>query len=98
MVTKPDFNSFNSRSFFKACFISSSKTVELAKKTGAKLHVFHLSTGKELSLFRNDIPLKDKKITAEVCVHHLHFTNEDYETKGKVDEQFLKDLTQFILK
>ncbi|MBS4040740.1 MAG: dihydroorotase [Flavobacteriales bacterium] len=66
----------------EACFISSSKTVELAKKTGAKLHVFHLSTGKELSLFRNDIPLKDKKITAEVCIHHLWFSEEDYETKG----------------
>jgi dihydroorotase len=66
----------------EACFISSSKTVELAKKTGAKLHVFHLSTGKELSLFRNDIPLKDKKITAEVCIHHLWFSEEDYQTKG----------------
>lgn len=66
----------------ESCFISSSKTVELAKKTGAKLHVFHLSTGKELSLFRNDIPLKDKKITAEVCIHHLWFSEEDYETKG----------------
>ena len=68
----------------EACFISSSKTVELAKKTGAKLHVFHLSTGKELSLFRNDIPLKDKKITAEVCIHHLWFSEEDYETKGNL--------------
>ncbi|MCJ8154247.1 dihydroorotase [Chryseobacterium sp. SSA4.19] len=66
----------------EACYISSSKAVELAKKTGARLHVFHLSTAKEMELFRNDIPLKDKKITAEVCVHHLTFTNEDYETKG----------------
>ncbi|WP_373708850.1 dihydroorotase [Kaistella sp.] len=66
----------------EACYISSSKAVELAKKTGARLHIFHLSTAKETELFRNDIQLKDKKITAEVCVHHLTFTNEDYETKG----------------
>ncbi len=66
----------------EACYLSSSKAVELAKKTGARLHIYHLSTAKEMELFRNDIPLKDKKITAEVCVHHLHFTNEDYETKG----------------
>jgi len=65
-----------------ACYISSSKAIELAKKTGARLHVFHLSTGKETSLFSNKIPLKDKKITAEVCVHHLWFSDEDYEKKG----------------
>ena len=66
----------------EACFISSSKAVELAEKTGARLHIFHISTAKETELFRNDIPLKDKKITAEVCVHHLTFTNDDYEFKG----------------
>ncbi len=66
----------------EACYISSSKAVELAEKTGARLHIYHLSTAKETGLFRNDIPLKDKKITAEVCIHHLHFTNADYETKG----------------
>lgn len=66
----------------EACYKSSSKAIELAKKTGARLHVFHLSTAIETELFRNDIPLKDKKITAEVCVHHLTFTNEDYETRG----------------
>lgn len=66
----------------EACYISSSKAIELARKTGARLHVFHLSTAKEMELFRNDIPLKEKKITAEVCVHHLTFTNEDYATKG----------------
>lgn len=66
----------------EACYISSSKAIELAKKTGARLHVFHLSTAKEMELFRNDISLKEKKITAEVCVHHLTFTNEDYEAKG----------------
>ncbi len=61
---------------------TSSKAVELAEKTGARLHVFHVSTAKETGLFRNDIPLKDKKITAEVCVHHLTFTDLDYDTKG----------------
>jgi dihydroorotase len=66
----------------EACYISSSKAIELAKKTGARLHVFHLSTAKELDLFTNKIPLEDKQITAEVCVHHLWFTNADYETKG----------------
>lgn len=66
----------------EACYLSSSKAVELAKKTGARLHIYHLSTAVETSLFRNDIPLKDKKITAEVCVHHLTFTDADYETKG----------------
>ena len=66
----------------EACYLSSSKAIELAKKTGARLHVFHLSTGKETELFTNKIPLKDKKITAEVCVHHLWFTDEDYDKKG----------------
>lgn len=66
----------------EACYKSSSKAIELAKITGARLHVFHLSTAIETELFRNDIPLKEKKITAEVCVHHLTFTNQDYETKG----------------
>ena len=66
----------------EACYLSSSKAVALAKKTGARLHVFHLSTGKETDLFRNDIPLEQKKITAEVCVHHLWFSEADYDTKG----------------
>ena len=66
----------------EACYISSSKAIELAKKTDARLHVFHLSTGKETNLFSNKIPLKDKKITAEVCIHHLWFSDEDYEKKG----------------
>jgi dihydroorotase len=65
-----------------ACYLSSSKAIELAKKTGARLHVFHVSTAKETQLFSNKIPLKDKKITAEVCVHHLWFTDDDYEKKG----------------
>jgi len=66
----------------EACYLSSSKAIELAKKTGARLHVFHLSTAKETNLFSNKIKLKDKKITAEVCVHHLWFTDKDYNQKG----------------
>jgi dihydroorotase len=66
----------------EACYLSSSKAIALAKKTGARLHVFHLSTGKETHLFENNIPLKDKKITAEVCIHHLWFSDADYENKG----------------
>lgn len=66
----------------EACYISSSKAIELAKKTGARLHIFHLSTAMEMDLFRNDIPLEEKQITAEVCVHHLWFTDADYKTKG----------------
>ncbi len=66
----------------EACFLSSSRAVALAKKTGARLHVFHLSTAKELKLFDNKKPLKEKMITAEVCVHHLWFNDSDYKTKG----------------
>ena len=66
----------------EACYLSSSKAIELAKKTGARLHVFHVSTAKETHLFRNDIPLEEKQITAEVCVHHLWFSDKDYEEKG----------------
>lgn len=67
----------------EACYHSSAMAVELADKYGSKLHVLHLSTGRELSLFA-DSPLKDKKITAEVCVHHLWFTDEDYERYGSL--------------
>jgi len=66
----------------EACYISSSRAIELAKKTGARLHVFHLSTEKETHLFSNKLPLAEKKITAEVCIHHLYFTDKDYKTKG----------------
>jgi dihydroorotase len=66
----------------EACYLSSSRAIELAKKTGARLHVFHLSTAKEMELFTNKIPLEQKQITAEVCLHHLWFTDADYETKG----------------
>ncbi len=65
-----------------ACYLSSSQAIALARETGARLHVFHLSTGKETALFRNDIPLSEKKITAEACIHHLWFSDADYETKG----------------
>ncbi len=66
----------------EACYLSSSKAIDLAKKTGARLHVFHLSTGIETNLFRNDIPLEQKKITSEVCIHHLWFSEVDYDEKG----------------
>lgn len=66
----------------EACYLSSSRAIALAKKTGARLHVFHVSTGKETFLFDNTIPLKDKKITSEVCIHHLWFSDEDYQEKG----------------
>ncbi len=68
----------------EACYLSSSKAIALAKKTGARLHVFHLSTAKEMELFTNKIPIEEKQITAEVCIHHLWFTNADYETKGNL--------------
>jgi dihydroorotase len=65
----------------EACYLSSSKAIALARKTGARLHVFHVSTAKEIGLFSN-IPLEEKQITAEVCIHHLWFTNDDYAKKG----------------
>ena len=66
----------------EACYASSSMAVELAKKHDARLHILHISTAKELELFNNDIPLSEKRITAEACIHHLWFTDEDYATKG----------------
>ncbi len=66
----------------EACYISSSKAINLAKKTGARLHVFHLSTAIETDLFTNKIPLEEKQITAEVCIHHLWFDDKDYKEKG----------------
>ncbi len=66
----------------EACYLSSSKAIALAKKTGARLHVFHLSTAKETELFDNKLPLEKKKITSEVCIHHLWFTDKDYREKG----------------
>lgn len=66
----------------EACYLSSSKAIKLAKKTGARLHVFHLSTAIETDLFTNKIPLEEKQITAEVCIHHLWFDDRDYKEKG----------------
>lgn len=66
----------------EACYKSSSLAVELAKKYNTRLHIFHLSTAKEIALLDNTVPLQDKKITAEVCVHHLWFCQSDYDKKG----------------
>jgi dihydroorotase len=66
----------------EACLLSSSMAVDLAKRYGTRLHVLHISTRDELSLFRNDLPLAQKRITAEVCVHHLFFNADDYERLG----------------
>jgi len=68
----------------EACYLSSSMAVELAKKHGTRLHILHISTEKETHLFDNSIDLKDKKITAEACIHHLWFSDKDYETKGNL--------------
>ena len=65
-----------------ACFESSLVAIQFAKKYNSRLHILHISTEKELQLFSNMLPLKDKRITAEVCVHHLHFTADDYERLG----------------
>jgi len=66
----------------EACYLSSSFAMELAKKHNTRLHILHITSEKETHLFRNDIPLAEKRITAEVCVHHLHFNDSDYETLG----------------
>lgn len=65
-----------------ACYKSSSLAVELAKKHNTRLHILHISTAKEVELFDNTLPLKEKRITAEACIHHLWFCDEDYKTKG----------------
>ncbi|MFD2871388.1 dihydroorotase [Mucilaginibacter ximonensis] len=66
----------------EACYLSSSMAVELAKKHNTRLHILHISTEKETHLFDNTTPLKEKRITAEACIHHMWFTDRDYETKG----------------
>lgn len=66
----------------EACFESSFRAIQLAKKHNTRLHILHISTERELQLFSNMLPLTEKRITAEVCVHHLHFTSDDYETLG----------------
>lgn len=68
----------------EACYKSSSMAVELAKKYNTRLHILHISTAKELELFDNTKPLKEKRITAEACVHHLWFSDMDYKTKGSL--------------
>ena len=68
----------------EVCFESSFKAIQLAKKFDARLHILHISTAKELQLFSNLRPLAEKRITAEVCVHHLHFTANDYTTLGNL--------------
>ena len=65
-----------------ACYKSSSMAVDLAKKHDTRLHILHISTAKETALFRNDIPLKEKRITAEACIHHLWFDESSYDEKG----------------
>jgi dihydroorotase len=70
----------------EACFKSSSFAVELAKKHNTRLHILHISTAKELDLFTNKIPLKQKRITAEACIHHLWFNDDDYKKKGNLDQ------------
>lgn len=66
----------------EVCFESSFKAIQFAKRNNSRLHILHISTERELQLFTNMIPLKDKRITAEVCVHHLHFTADDYDRLG----------------
>jgi dihydroorotase len=66
----------------EACYASSAKAIARAKKFGTRLHIFHLSTADEIALLDNSVPLKEKKITAEACVHHLWFSDADYKTKG----------------
>jgi dihydroorotase len=68
----------------EACYLSSTKAVALAEKYGTRLHILHLSTAREMELFDNHIPLTDKKITAEVCIHHLWFSDRDYPEKGNL--------------
>ena len=68
----------------EACYLSSSMAVELAKKHNTRLHILHISTAKETNLFSNNIPLAEKRITAEACIHHLWFTDADYAEKGNL--------------
>lgn len=68
----------------EACYESSLYAIQIAKKYGTRLHILHITTEKELQLFTNMFPLKDKRITSEVCVHHLHFTSDDYARLGNL--------------
>ena len=66
----------------EACYLSSSRAIDLAKKNGTRFHVLHISTARETELFDNSIALREKKITSEACIHHMWFSDEDYATKG----------------
>ena len=66
----------------EACYESSLLAIQIARQYNTRLHILHISTAKELELFGNMMPLKEKRITSEVCVHHLHFTADDYATLG----------------
>ncbi|RYD56622.1 MAG: dihydroorotase [Sphingobacteriales bacterium] len=68
----------------EACFESSFSAIQLAKQNNTRLHILHISTARELQLFTNMLPLEDKRITSEVCVHHLHFTADDYSQYGNL--------------
>lgn len=68
----------------EACYDASSRAVAMAKKYGTRLHILHISTSKELGLFDNTLPLEEKKITAEACIHHMWFAEEDYDTQGNL--------------
>ena len=68
----------------EACYDASKKVVEMAKKYGSKLHILHISTAKEVELFDNTLPLEEKRITAEACIHHMWFSEEDYGAKGNL--------------
>lgn len=68
----------------EACYDASSRAVAMAKKYGTRLHILHISTAKELELFDNSIPLEEKRVTAEACIHHMWFSEEDYATKGNL--------------
>ncbi|WP_075351779.1 dihydroorotase [Algoriphagus marinus] len=68
----------------EACYDASSRAVAMAKKYGTRLHILHISTAKELELFDNTIPLEEKQITAEACIHHMWFSEEDYAEKGNL--------------
>jgi len=78
----------------EACYLSSSMAVSLAKKHNTRLHVLHLTTAKEMSLFDNSIPLNKKKITAEVCVHHLVFNDSDYDKYGTIQQLRLSKIAK----
>jgi dihydroorotase len=68
----------------EACYDASSRAVAMAKKYGTRLHVLHISTAKELDLFDNSVPLEEKNVTAEACIHHMWFSEEDYDAKGNL--------------